>query len=725
MDPSALSSDLLTRHSGFLRSLARGLLGDDQLAEDACQEALLATLREPPPEHVNPLAWLATLTRRAALRLRRSALRREVRESAVARAESQPSSVDALAQAELMMRVSEAVVAMPEPYRLTLLARYYEELTPTAIAARDGISVATVKSRLTRAHALLRERLDRAHGDREQWRSNLAALCGLSMKELLVPAIAMKTSVKVGLIAAALLAAFSSVPFVLDWSEPRAPVAAVEPAVARVVAPQPELPRPSRSRAAVESNTSSQASHASIAAPTLDAAAHTGILLHGFVRPVVGSDKLTLPVHLKLTDHLGAARETDAGADGAYSFEGLSTGRHWLFAQATSGGKARTTVDLNAASAERRLDIQLMPELDILVSVVDAAGNPIPKLPLIAVATLEAPGEWLDEISGSSNNRFGFGEWKAEAHTDEFDVPEVIGRIRLVMPPPLFVSLLRQQRVVATQRVAAEQRSVRFVLDPANSLLGKSALRFRLIDAESRTPLPEIQFQVVSSSPIYFAKSGLDGTFSGPAWPGWTSLRIFSAEYGSPELSRRVEAGAETDFGDIPLSRACSISGRVVDGGGTGKPGIVFYADTASLSRSAPGSPSTAVSVATDGSFRIDGLSRNRYRLRFVPEETYAFGASVVVVDLQAGSVENVMIKVERGTPLVVCASDERWPLVHFDVVDAQGVTMFTSRLFGPEPQKLPLAPGQYEMEVRVGGVVESPRRKITIANDPVELSLP
>ena len=44
MDPSAPSGELLTRHSGFLRALARGLLGDEQLAEDAYQEALLATL---------------------------------------------------------------------------------------------------------------------------------------------------------------------------------------------------------------------------------------------------------------------------------------------------------------------------------------------------------------------------------------------------------------------------------------------------------------------------------------------------------------------------------------------------------------------------------------------------------------------------------------------------------------------------------------------------------
>src|SRR6185436_17033311 len=139
-----------------------------------------ATLRQPPPVHVNPVAWLATLTRRAALGMRRSADRRARREADVACAIEQPSSVDALARAEVMLRIAESVVALPEPYRATLLARYYEDLTPTAIAARDGVPLPTVKSRLARAHAMLRERLDRAAGDdRRRWQSDLAALCGL------------------------------------------------------------------------------------------------------------------------------------------------------------------------------------------------------------------------------------------------------------------------------------------------------------------------------------------------------------------------------------------------------------------------------------------------------------------------------------------------------------------------------------------------------------------
>ena len=61
----------LDPHAAFLRRLARGLIGDEQLAEDACQDAVLATLRRPAPQHVSPVAWLTTITRRAALSLRR------------------------------------------------------------------------------------------------------------------------------------------------------------------------------------------------------------------------------------------------------------------------------------------------------------------------------------------------------------------------------------------------------------------------------------------------------------------------------------------------------------------------------------------------------------------------------------------------------------------------------------------------------------------------------
>jgi len=67
-------------------------------------------------------------------------------------------------------RVARAVRTLDEPYRTAILLRYFEDLPPPAIAARLGAPLETVRTRLRRGLALLRERLDRDHrGDRRRW----------------------------------------------------------------------------------------------------------------------------------------------------------------------------------------------------------------------------------------------------------------------------------------------------------------------------------------------------------------------------------------------------------------------------------------------------------------------------------------------------------------------------------------------------------------------------
>ena len=50
------------------------------------------------------------------------------------------------------------VLALPEPYRGTVLLRYYEEASLREIAERQAAPLETVRTRLRRAHALLRDR---------------------------------------------------------------------------------------------------------------------------------------------------------------------------------------------------------------------------------------------------------------------------------------------------------------------------------------------------------------------------------------------------------------------------------------------------------------------------------------------------------------------------------------------------------------------------------------
>ncbi len=162
--------ELLTS-TPWLHRLASRLVGDPAAAEDAAQAALVLALEHPPEAHWPLRRWLAGVLRNVIRQERRGTLRRIDRERA--RAESPQAgteeAVDIAARLELQGQLIACVRALAEPYRSTVVMRFLEELTPTEIAARQGVPVKTVHTRLERALARLRGRLDREHGSRAAW----------------------------------------------------------------------------------------------------------------------------------------------------------------------------------------------------------------------------------------------------------------------------------------------------------------------------------------------------------------------------------------------------------------------------------------------------------------------------------------------------------------------------------------------------------------------------
>src|SRR5262245_1222861 len=176
--PPAL--DALLAERAWVRSLARTLVLDRNDADDLEQEAYLAAIERPPATVGSPRGWLATVLRRGVARGRRTDARLARRERAAARPESVMATSDLVALAEQHRRVVGLVLDLDEPYRSTLLARFFEGLAPREIAARAGEPVKTVASRLARGLGQIRERLDRGHdGDRRPWDAALAPLAGL------------------------------------------------------------------------------------------------------------------------------------------------------------------------------------------------------------------------------------------------------------------------------------------------------------------------------------------------------------------------------------------------------------------------------------------------------------------------------------------------------------------------------------------------------------------
>ncbi len=208
--------DLLLEHRAWLRGLAHQLVRDPGQADDLEQQTWLAALERAPARLDTPRAWLATVLRSRIARGHRTTSRRVARERATARPEATASTADVVAHGELLRHVTNAVMDLDEPYRTTVLLRFIEQLPPHDLAERMGVPVETVRTRVKRALARLREQLDANHdGSRRAWCVPLvAAATGLPAPPITAAAgltggvaVTVKTKIAVGVLAALLLLA--------------------------------------------------------------------------------------------------------------------------------------------------------------------------------------------------------------------------------------------------------------------------------------------------------------------------------------------------------------------------------------------------------------------------------------------------------------------------------------------------------------------------------------
>jgi RNA polymerase sigma-70 factor (ECF subfamily) len=154
----------------WLSALARALLGEGQAAEDLVQDTAVAAIEGPMPPDAPKRAWLASVARRLAARRFRGDSRRNWRESEAARPEGLPDSAELVERAEVAEKVTAAAQKLPEPYRTAVLLRFLEGHDADEIARLEGKPVDTVRWRVRRGLALLREELVRRDGrDWSSW----------------------------------------------------------------------------------------------------------------------------------------------------------------------------------------------------------------------------------------------------------------------------------------------------------------------------------------------------------------------------------------------------------------------------------------------------------------------------------------------------------------------------------------------------------------------------
>lgn len=157
---------LLHRRS-WLRALARTIVTDAAEADDVVQDACIAALERRSVTSGTFDPWLRSVVRRLALLIRRREGRLRQREERAARPERLPSTADLVERIDTEQRLAAGIVALAEPFRTTILLRFYEGLSAAEIARRQEIPEGTVRWRTKRGIDELRARLERDFGGSE------------------------------------------------------------------------------------------------------------------------------------------------------------------------------------------------------------------------------------------------------------------------------------------------------------------------------------------------------------------------------------------------------------------------------------------------------------------------------------------------------------------------------------------------------------------------------
>ena len=163
-------AELYDRFGRTAYGLARRMLRDSALAEDAVQDAFLAIWRTAArfvPERSRARTWILTLVHHRAVDIVRREERRRT-EAIDPRDEEMGRSTEETAWLRFEQeRVQQALKALPDPQREAIELAYYGGYTQSELADRLGEPLGTIKSRMFAGLGRLRELLSEV--EEEAW----------------------------------------------------------------------------------------------------------------------------------------------------------------------------------------------------------------------------------------------------------------------------------------------------------------------------------------------------------------------------------------------------------------------------------------------------------------------------------------------------------------------------------------------------------------------------
>ena len=639
-EPGTARMEDLLAHADWLRRLAAGLVGD---GEDVVQDTWVAALRSPPRTDSSVQPWLATVMRNIARNRWRA---RRVRQRAAAELvpateqTAAPSPQDLLERAQLQRILSELVLELEEPYRSTVLLRYYEGLDSADIATRLGLPAGTVRWRLKEGIDRLRRGMDARHGgDRRRWVLLLAPLAapasrpgGGSGGGAAIPfatggaaAAAMSTTGKIAVAAllAVLVLGGGAALWRLVGTSPGGSVPEV--AAARVRALRP--------LSALETALPPAAIEGAVEDPAGQPISGAVVVLSRATR-----DWLTasLPAGLAVSDR-----------DGRFRFEDARPGEHLVSASAPGFVATFSPTFALRARERKQVPLTLSPGGELLQGrVLDEGGGPIPGARVTARITLsggglgDGPARLVQTLAdGEGRYRLALSprEYTVRAEADGYAPLETTAAVTR----PLQQDLRLHPAALASGRVVARDTGQPLAgaevrVDPVDPREGLGARATRTDD--------EGRFTFDDLSATQYRLNARQGTMlgEGPVLDLIAAARVDGVEValdrGAAVAGRLIYA--EPSEGSAPPAKlraeASSAAPHAIGEGGRGVAGVaVTLAAT------------TAISGA-DGSFRVEGVSPGRHRLRVATSREGWTGVDKELT-VGPGGLNRVEVTLSRG----------------------------------------------------------------------------
>jgi len=632
--------DELLERSGWIRELARHLTADVHRADDLVQDAWVAALTRPPAKSVSLKGWMARVLRNRAIEERRRAEHRRARERGVGGREPEPSADVLLERLDLQREIADAVRELDEPYRSTLLLRYFEGLTPKEIARRTDEPVRTVHSRLNRGLGRLRRRLEppdeRAHA---AWLAGLVALGDAGRggsTSIGAWIVGLKIKVACGL---ALAAGVGTI-WQLDWKHAEVVSVAPTDAVAEAAAPREEV-FGQRTELAPDRESDEPGAGAQPAQFGGEGEPPFGppsprATCRGRVLGLDGVGRAGVPVVFAPFGQPGNGEPVVSGPGGWFEFVDAPRA-----GQIDAVGIEWATV-FQPRILEGQEDLPVLvvaPAIALEGVVVDDLGAPVAD----AWVGLEVPGDLragLDAIVDESHTR----EWRTQTGPD--------GRFAFENAPAIDGARLtaRHPHYAETEQASPTEDAFELALVVERSA-ATAALTGTVVDGEGAA-VPRAAVLLGRSS-TYADEAGVFSLYVERDDEARV-LEVCARGFLPLAIEGRIGVGVEHAFADplvVVLDRpAAELRGRVVDAEGNPVAGIAVWTpdeetfgsfpydpddpESWSLDRTVEGIArgelwSSEVTTDDDGRFALKGVQRRPYVVAAFDHERFTFGASV------------------------------------------------------------------------------------------------